>query len=578
MLFDQLLAHLRARDGSGSGLLSLDGLGPRHLVSSVLFIGAVTLVIDYAYMLWMRSKLPPGPFPWPIVGNTFQLPDNKPWIWFEELSKQYDAALITVWIGRTHTIWINDAWAASELFEKRAAIYSSRPRMLVFAELGAGQDNLLNMYTTSAAQRERWRVHRRLMHHGVGVQATRGLRALQDGESRVVAADLLRAPADYVRHFERYATSVVSVIGFGRRVASWDDPIITEVIAMMHLAADLNVPGKRFPMLMETFPWLARVPTALAPWKHGLGRKRGMNFFYALAHEAVEQGGHRDSYVEHVFRERARYGLSELEISSLTGNLFGAGSDTSSSTLITFVLACCAFPEALNPAREELDRVVGPGRSPTWEDQERLPYVRALVKEVLRWRSVAIIGGQPHAPTQDDTYRGWLIPKGSWIQGNTWAIHHHAREFPDPDRFEPRRFLPGDDPAGWRRPFPGERGYMTFGWGRRVCSGQALAEQGTWITVARLLWGFDIRKKTRPDGSVVDVDIFNYTNGLNMRPQPFECDITPRSDEIRQTIEREGKQALAELEAQYRGETKYRMSTFYSRNEVAMDKYGDGKS
>ena len=58
-----------------------------------------------------------------------------------------------------------------------------------------------------------------------------------------------------------------------------------------------------------------------------------------------------------------------------------------------------------------------------------------------------------------------------------------------------------------------------------------------------------------------------------MRPQPFECDITPRSDEIRQTIEREGRIALQELE-QYRGETKYRMSTFYSRNNEAMDRYG----
>ena len=54
--------------------------------------------------------------------------------------------------------------------------------------------------------------------------------------------------------FERYAASVVSIIGFGRRIASTEDPIISEVIAVMHLAADLNIPGKKFPMLMETFP------------------------------------------------------------------------------------------------------------------------------------------------------------------------------------------------------------------------------------------------------------------------------------------------------------------------------------
>jgi cytochrome P450 len=145
------------------------------------------------------------------------------------------------------------------------------------------------------------------------------------------------------------------------------------------------------------------------------------------------------------------------------------------------------------------------------------------VKEVFRWRSVAIIGGQPHAPIQDDVYKvsprtllqistnyiqGYLIPKGTWVQGNVWAIHHNEREFPDPDRFNPNRYLK-EDPEN--RPFPNERGYMTFGWGRRVCSGQGLAEQGTFITIARLLWVFNIQKALGPDGKEIPVDIFDYT-------------------------------------------------------------------
>ncbi|KAJ0118558.1 hypothetical protein J7T55_012810 [Diaporthe amygdali] len=474
------------------------------------------------------------------VGNTFMLPDNKPWLWFEELSKEYNSPLVTVWIGRNPTVWINDAWAVSDLFEKRAGIYSSRPKMLVFAELGAGQSNLVNQYTFEPEQRARWRLQRKLMHHAVGVQAVRKYRSFQNDESRLVALDLLNKPEDYVKYFERYATSVVSIIGFGRRVESSEDPIITEVIAVMQLAAELNVPGKTFPMLMETFPFLAKFPNAIAPWKHGLGRKRGRGFFYALAEEAAMKPGHDDSFVKHLFAAREQHGLDDEEISSLSGNLFGAGADTSSSTLVTFVLACCAFPETLKPAYEELDRVVGPHRSPHFDDQPNLPYLNAFVKEVFRWRSVAIIGGQPHSPTQDDLYKGWLIPKGTWIQGNVWAIHHNEREFPDPDRFNPRRYMPGNPES---RPFPGERGYMTFGWGRRVCSGQALAEQGT--------------------------------NGLNMRPRPFECSIEPRTEEIRQTINREGQQALQDLQ-QYSGESQYRMSTFYQRNDLAMKMFGDG--
>lgn len=66
----------------------------------LLAIVAVVVAADYAHMLYLRSRMPPGPFPLPIVGNTFSLPENKPWIYFEQLSKRYNTPLITFWIGR----------------------------------------------------------------------------------------------------------------------------------------------------------------------------------------------------------------------------------------------------------------------------------------------------------------------------------------------------------------------------------------------------------------------------------------------------------------------------------------------
>lgn len=130
-----------------------------------------------------------------------------------------------------------------------------------------------------------------------------------------------------------------------------------------------------------------------------------MAFYYALAEEAANNPEQSQCYSKKLFDEAPKYDLTADEIGSLAGNLFGAGSDTSSSTLVTFVLACCAFPETLARAWEELDRVVGPDRSPSMDDEPNLPYVKAFVKEVFRWRSVAIIGGQPHAPIEDDVYK-----------------------------------------------------------------------------------------------------------------------------------------------------------------------------
>ena len=117
---------------------------------------------------------------------------------------------------------------------------------------------------------------------------------------------------------------------------------------------------------------------------------------------------------------------------------------------------------------------------------------------------------------------------------------------------------------------------MTFGWGRRVCSGQGLAEQGTYLSVARFLWGFNIEKALDAQGNEIAVDINAYTNGLNVRPEPFDCRWTPRSKEIQETIEREGKMALQELE-KYEGTTEYRLSTFYTQERTWDQGYEDEK-
>ncbi|KAH7379152.1 cytochrome P450 [Phaeosphaeria sp. MPI-PUGE-AT-0046c] len=540
-----------------------------HYVAQVRFVHVLSLLLfaliaDYAWMLYMRWKMPPGPFPWPICGNTFSLPNDKPWYYFEQLSKDFNSPLITFWLGRRPTIWINDAWAANEILIKRAGIYSSRPRMLMFAEFGVGQANLLHKQTYTKEQRERFRDLRKITHHGVGIQQVQGYRSFQDDENKAVVYDLLTSPDDYVAHFERYAASVVSIIGFGRRIASVTDPIVTEVIAFMQLAAHVAVIAKDFPRLMESFPFLAKFPNWMAPWKGQFGKNSSKSrshshgherhgFFYALAQEANEC--EEENYCKYVFREAPKYNLSPAEISSLAANLIGAGADTSSSTLVTAVMAMRAFPETLPAALEELDHVVGKDRSPGPGDD--LPYMRAFVKEVFRWRSVAIVGGTAHAPTQDDMWNGYLIPKGTWIQGNVWAIHHNEREFPDPDRFNPSRFLDGED----KRPFPGEKGYMTFGWGRRSCAGQALAEQGTFLSVCRLVWAYRVGPAVDERGENVPVDIFAYTSGSNWRPEPFKVKFTPRDETIRRTIEREGKQALEDL-SKYERETKYRFSTF----------------
>jgi cytochrome P450 len=166
--------------------------------------------------------------------------------------------------------------------------------------------------------------------------------------------------------------------------------------------------------------------------------------------------------------------LTEREIAYATGSLFGAGSDTSSSTLMSFILAMTCFPRVAAKAQEELDRVVGKDRAPTWSDEASLPYCNAVIKETLRWRPVAVMGGTPHASVKDDFYQGHFIPKGTTILGNLWAIHHNEKYFEDSHEFIPERYL-DEVPAG-TEPYPHRDGHSAFGWVRRFpCSVPPLA-------------------------------------------------------------------------------------------------------
>ena len=97
-------------------------------------------------------------------------------------------------------------------------------------------------------------------------------------------------------------------------------------------------------------------------------------------------------------------------------------------------------PKAMKKAQEELDRVVGKGRLPDFSDRERLPYIDALVKEVLRWNTPTPIA-VPNRAIQDDVYRGYFIPAGATVIQNVWAICRDPKIYPDPETFNPDRFL-----------------------------------------------------------------------------------------------------------------------------------------
>ncbi|CAZ82488.1 unnamed protein product [Tuber melanosporum] len=448
-------------------------------------------------------------------------------------------SLVTVWTGRRPTIVIGDPKVACDLLDRRSVIYSSRPRFVVMGELFTNNDSLLTM-----PHGDKWRKTRKNFHMGLHRRACESYKPIQEAESQRLTRDLLVTPEVFGKHLERYASSVMICVAYGRRVDSLEDPIVKKIYDRMAYMSTLNVPGAFW---AESFPILKLIPDCLAPWKREVKRraKDSTEMLSRLAldvRDRMKKGDAPASFTKTLWerREGNPEALSEREIAYATGSLFGAGSDTSSATLMSFFLAMTCFPRVAAEAQEELDRVVGRDRSPTWSDEPNLPYCRAVIKETLRWRPVAVMGGTPHASIKDDQYNGHFIPKGATILGNLWAIHHNEKYFKDSHDFIPERYL-GSGKIDRMEPYPHRDGHSAFGWGRRICPGKQLAENSLFITITRVLWAFNISKATDKHGQEITPNIFAYTDGFNSKPQPFQCRIRSRTPGIQQIIEREAR-------------------------------------
>ena len=105
-----------------------------------------------------------------------------------------------------------------------------------------------------------------------------------------------------------------------------------------------------------------------------------------------------------------------------------------------FFFAMILNPGAMKKAQEELDRVVDKGEFPDFSHKDDLPYIDALVKELLRWSPPLPIAF-PNRAMQGDVYRGYLIPEGATVIQNIWAIFRDPKIYPDPETFNPDRFL-----------------------------------------------------------------------------------------------------------------------------------------
>ncbi|KAG9100282.1 hypothetical protein FS749_015775 [Ceratobasidium sp. UAMH 11750] len=496
----------------------------------------ISLIIPCAlvYYLFYRKHgsplpLPPSPTAHPVFGHLFSFPSSNQYLAYRDISKQLNSDIISFTVLGQVIIVLNSAEAAEDLLVKRSAIYSDRPELPMLNDdrlLGWGKETGFIRYG------ERWNQQRKMTQAVLHPSAGEELWPTMVKQARISIQRLLRNPENVAAEFRWLTAANILSSVYGYQPAHPSDDLVHIVDTASRRLGEAAIAGNFY---VNTIPWLKFVPS----WFPGAGWKRKANAWRAEKDRMINEpfdwtksqmsaGIASASILKNLLTEMENnpsfeHGVEEEEdrIRWVVGTLYAAGADTIVSSIMTFILAMVLHPEIQQKAQAELDSVLGENRLPELSDRESLPYMNCILKEVSRWNSVAPLG-VAHACSQDDEYKGYRIPKGSMVIGNTWAISNNPSVYPEPRKFNPDRFLGSSVPEA-----------PAFGFGRRICPGSHFAESSLFIMASTVL---SIFKITPTPGKPIPEAKWK-TDVLASHPHPFDCTLTPRSEARRRFME-----------------------------------------
>ncbi|GBE86410.1 Multifunctional cytochrome P450 monooxygenase af510 [Sparassis crispa] len=413
------------------------------------------------------------------------------------------------------------------MLEKKGSIYSDRPTLFVVGELiGWVRSVVFSPYGP------RLRDMRRLFAQLLGSRksASRYMSLIETETRRCMVRFLHlseHGDVDIVKPVRKTSGAIILAISFGYQVKESEDPFVNTAEAVMEEFSVASAPGA---FLVDILPILQYLPE----WMPGGGWKKKVaacaKNFDAMYEKPIDYVKKQlaagvDAQCFAAIHIGAGVDSAREELVKMAAHgMYAGGADTTVSTNTSFILMMMLHPDIQKKAQAEVDVVVGPDRFPELADRNELPYVSALCSEILRLHPV-VPSGIIHRLTEDDVHAGYFIPKGTYVIANIWQHLHDSRVYSDPFTFKPERFL-GKTPERDPRDF-------VFGYGRRICPGNHLADLSIFTFCATILALFDISPGTAP---AVDLHKVQYTTGTISHPPPFECSLKPRSSQAEALI------------------------------------------
>ncbi|KAI0319249.1 cytochrome P450 [Amylostereum chailletii] len=471
--------------------------------------------------------IPPGP----LLRYAFlrKYPERALAAW----SQKY-GPLFSVWMGNQLFVVISDARIARDLLVTNGSIFSSRRQYFM-----KNKTILNGRAITASAYDDRWRQHRRIASQLLTPKAISGYATMIDYEAHMMIRTLYRTsmrgteainPSHYIF---RYTLNNMLTVSFAYRAGSTTDPLVERAHALATEFMDLTGPWANAIDFVKPLQWLpSRLYTRGRKLHDGIIEVYGAMILRVKARmDAGEDVP--DCLVKTLILTQEKEGLDWEDMCMLAAVFTLGGVHTTLGVILWFLALISSHPEIQERAHEELDRVVGRDAWPSAEDEPKLPYIRAVIKEVERAHAPFWMA-TPHYSTEDFVYNGMYIPKNTAVVLNCYDIHHNEERYPEPFAFKPERFF-GDtlsSAESSKLPNAMDRDHWAFGAGRRICPGMHVAEHELFLAISRLLWTY--RFETLP-GEPISLEEYDGESGRT--PKPFRMMMIPRHQGVQSILD-----------------------------------------
>ncbi|XP_021716537.1 cytochrome P450 71A1-like [Chenopodium quinoa] len=508
----------------------MEGLeAPTWAAYAVAWLVVLAIVLLTNHITRQKLNLPPGPKPWPVIGN-FNLIGPLPHYSLHELSKKY-GHIMMLQFGSVPVLVGSSAEMAKNILKKHDEAFAGRPQN------AAGKYTAYNYSDITWSQYDPyWRQARKICSMELfSVKRLDSYEYIRVEEIKSMIRGIFNTKGESIvlkDHLFAMNLHVITRMVFGKKYLEKSNEETSKVTTLKEfklmleelllLNGVLNI-GDWIPLFkyIDVYGYVKRMK---------ISAKKSDRFLeYVLDEHNARRKKEKENWepkdMVDVLLQLADDPNNEVKLERAGVKAFCldliAGGAESSTVIVEWAIAeLIRRPDIVKKAIEEMNHIIGKERWVQEKDIQNLPYIRAIVKETMRLHPVGPLL-VPHSAREQVKIEGYDIPKSSVVLVNTFSIHRDPKVYERADEFWPDRFIGNDiDVKGHNFEL------LPFGSGRRMCPGYSLGLKVVESSLANILHGF--AWKLPDDMKPQDLDMQQIYGLSNPKKIPLSVYAEPR--------------------------------------------------